>query len=499
MAILTTSWLLPTLYLACASILGLPVLGSPAPLQVRTAVNTTSLYACSALNFSSSATTLVTTPWTGWGFQNQHYMLTSSQIPTCTVRPATPQDLAATLKTVAARRVNFAIVAGGHTGNQGFSSTEGVLISLEKFKEIKLNKQTLQVSYGAGVTWDTVYNTLEGTGYNVVGGRVPGVGVGGFHTGGGGYSWLSNQYGLAADNFVSVDMVLPNGTLATASETDNTDLFWAIRGGGNRFGIVYRFTVKAHPQPAKVYGGYRIVVGNANVQKVINATAAFAANNTAPSAQIITTLNSELGIPGAIVMAYFPGTSVPKGSLDAFDGIDCLVDAWKVQTFSSLVSSIPSNLQKGQRGGFEAFALKKLSVPMLQYIAKTVQTLGKSHSATLTSIEVEPFASTLPSMAKSAAWDHSSTAWPQAIYFAWTSAFDDAYWRKQLVDIGQKLTAMAKAEGQDLSDAYFYPNYAGAGTALSAMYPSENLARLKSLRAEIDPQNVMGLTTWFEF
>jgi hypothetical protein len=242
-----------------------------------------------------------------------------------------------------------------------------------------------------------------------------------------------------------------------------------------------------------------MIVGAANVQKVITATAQFAANNTAPNAQVITTLNSELGIPGAIVMAYYPGTSAPIGSLDIFDGIDCLIDGWKVQSFSSLVSSIPSNLQKGQRGGFEAFALKKLSVPMLQYIAKTVQTLGKSHSATLTSIEVEPFASTLPSMAKSAAWDHFSTAWPQAIYFAWTSALDDAYWRKQLVDVGQTLTAMAKAEGQDLSDTYLYPNYAGAGTALSAMYPPENLARLKSLRAEIDPQNIMGLTTWFDF
>jgi FAD/FMN-containing dehydrogenase len=201
---------------------------------------------------SSSASTLVVTPFTLLDFTEQHYMLTSSQVPTCTVRPATAQDLAATLQTVAARRAKFAVVAGGHTGNQGFSSTDGVLISLEKFDDVKLNKSTQQVSYGAGVTWDTVYNSLEGTGYNVVGGRVPGVGVGGFHTGGGGYSWLSNQYGLAADNLISVDMVLPNGTLATASETNNADLFWAIRGGGNRFGIVYRFTAKAHPQPAKV-------------------------------------------------------------------------------------------------------------------------------------------------------------------------------------------------------------------------------------------------------
>lgn len=97
----------------------------------------------------------------------------------------------------------------------------------------------------------------QGTGVNIVGGRVTGVGVGGFLTGGGGYSWKTNQYGLTGDTLLQADLVLPNGTLATASASENSDLFWAIRGGGNKFGIIYNWRLKTVTQSNKVYGGLR--------------------------------------------------------------------------------------------------------------------------------------------------------------------------------------------------------------------------------------------------
>lgn len=96
-----------------------------------------------------------------------------------------------------------------------------------------------------------------GTGVNVVGGRVTGVGVGGFITGGGGYSWKTNQYGLTTDTLIHADMVLPNGNMVTASSTSYSDLFFAIKGGGNQFGVIYNFRLATNPQTALVYGGLR--------------------------------------------------------------------------------------------------------------------------------------------------------------------------------------------------------------------------------------------------
>ena len=74
---------------------------------------------------------------------------------------------------------------GGHATNPTFSSTKGVQIALSRFNETKVNPSSGTVEVGPGLTWDQVYVALESTGVNVVGGRIPGVGVAGLTLGGG--------------------------------------------------------------------------------------------------------------------------------------------------------------------------------------------------------------------------------------------------------------------------------------------------------------------------
>jgi FAD/FMN-containing dehydrogenase len=77
------------------------------------------------------------------------------------------------------------VKGGGHATNPGFSSTRGVQIAMSRFNETKVNFKSGTVEVGAGLTWDQVYAVLETTGINVIGGRVPGVGVAGLTLGGG--------------------------------------------------------------------------------------------------------------------------------------------------------------------------------------------------------------------------------------------------------------------------------------------------------------------------
>jgi FAD/FMN-containing dehydrogenase len=77
------------------------------------------------------------------------------------------------------------VKGGGHATNPGFSSTRGVEIAMTRFNEIKVNSSCGTVEVGAGLTWDQVYEALEPTGLNVIGGRIPGVGVAGLSLGGG--------------------------------------------------------------------------------------------------------------------------------------------------------------------------------------------------------------------------------------------------------------------------------------------------------------------------
>ena len=113
---------------------------------------------------------------------------------------------------------------------------------MSRFNETKVNSTSGTVEVGAGLTWDQVYETLEQTGVNVIGGRVPGVGVAGLTLGGGeclpslersisyglGYSYKSSQYGLGVDNVAGYELVLPNGTVQYVTSNDE-DLWFGLR------------------------------------------------------------------------------------------------------------------------------------------------------------------------------------------------------------------------------------------------------------------------------
>ena len=171
------------------------------------------------------------------------------------------------MKIIGSTKTSFAVKGGGHATNQGFSSTTGIQIAMSRFKNITLSDDKKTVEVGAGNVWDDVYLTLNGTGVNAPGGRVPGVGVAGFTLGGGkwspftpggdldlnvpsGYTFQTSQYGMAIDNIASYELVLPNGTITTVLPGD--DLYFGLRGAFNNFGIVTKFTFVTHPQVLSV-------------------------------------------------------------------------------------------------------------------------------------------------------------------------------------------------------------------------------------------------------
>ncbi len=108
---------------------------------------------------------------------------------------------------------------------------------MAKFKKIELDKQNGIVTLGAGQRLKPVYRALEGSGFGFVGGTSPTVGISGYLLGGG-HSLLSRQYGVGSDSLLEVTLVTSNGTILTVNDRQHSDLFWAIRGGGNgNFGI----------------------------------------------------------------------------------------------------------------------------------------------------------------------------------------------------------------------------------------------------------------------
>ena len=92
-------------------------------------------------------------------------------------------------------------------------------------------------------------------------------GIGGL-TLGGGYAVLTGEHGLVIDNLLEVEYVLANGSIVTASSTQNTDLFWAARGAGANFGVATSFTYQAHDQPNTIWGGM-IIFPKSELEKAV--------------------------------------------------------------------------------------------------------------------------------------------------------------------------------------------------------------------------------------
>ena len=190
-------------------------------------VNQTILDACKSLQPSKNVFYVLTPQYSSTLLR---YIGSTVQKPVCLFLPNQPQQISDAIKTIGSKRIPFAVSSGRHASNKGFSTTTGIQIDMKGFQQVVLDSSKQFVDIGSGNIWDNVYQGLEGTGVNIVGGRVTGVGVGGFITGGGGYSWKTNQYGLTVDTLIKADLVLPDGTLTTASATENPDLFWAMRG-----------------------------------------------------------------------------------------------------------------------------------------------------------------------------------------------------------------------------------------------------------------------------
>jgi FAD/FMN-containing dehydrogenase len=173
--------------------------------------------------------------------------------PQLIARCADTADVIAAVNFGRENNLPIAIRGGGHSG-PGFGSVDdGLVIDLSTMTGVRVDPANKTVRVGPGCTSGDVDHATQAFDQAVPFGVVSTTGVAGL-TLSGGHGYLTRRYGLAADNLLEADVVLANGSFITASETENSDLLWGLRGGGGNFGVVTSFLFRTNPV-AMVYGG----------------------------------------------------------------------------------------------------------------------------------------------------------------------------------------------------------------------------------------------------
>jgi FAD/FMN-containing dehydrogenase len=147
----------------------------------------------------------------------------------------------------------LAVRGGGHNGGGFGVADDGLVIDLSAMRGVRVDPDAQTVRVEGGARWGDVDHATHAFGLAVPTGIMSTTGVAGL-TLGGGHGYLARKYGLTIDNLLEADVVLADGSLVKASEQENEDLFWALRGGGGNFGVVTSFLFRGNPV-STVYAG----------------------------------------------------------------------------------------------------------------------------------------------------------------------------------------------------------------------------------------------------
>ena len=174
--------------------------------------------------------------------------------PAVIIQCAAADDVPRAIRFARENGLEMSIRGGGHNIAGSALCDNGVTIDFSRMKNVRVDAGKRRAYVEPGATLANLDEATQAHGLATPVGINSTTGIAGL-TLGGGFGWLTRKYGMTVDNLVSVDMITAEGKKIRASENENADLFWAIRGGGGNFGVVTQFEFQLFPVGPEIVGG----------------------------------------------------------------------------------------------------------------------------------------------------------------------------------------------------------------------------------------------------
>jgi FAD/FMN-containing dehydrogenase len=387
----------------------------------------------------------------------------------------------------------IAVRGGGHSV-AGFSTNDnGLVIDLGPMSDVRVDPQARRATVGGGAVWADVDHETQAHGLATTGGLVSTTGVAGF-TLGGGIGWTMRKFGLACDNLVAADVVTADGRLVHASEDENAELLWGLRGGGGNFGIVTRFEFSLHQLGPMIYAGpiffpadaagdllraFRDWAGDApdDITAVVNLTAA-------PPLPVIPEEWHGKKVVALIAASTGPideGEALVRPLREVAEPIADLLGPMPYQMIQGLIDPL---WPKGIQSYFKATNLARLDDDLVDALCE----IHLASPGPQCEIHVHQMGGAVGRVpADATAFSERSMPYVLNAVTGWQDADPDVGaahrdWARGVVDAAA-----------DASTGRAYVNFFGDADVARSAYGEETYARLAALKQAYDPTNVFRL------